>query len=134
MRWVSLYKWLISCTWASILAVVSAANWSLSMWTWATAACVWCVCWSSCWRNNWISCCTLREDNGTPSPLDVSVIGELNTSLPFYEELEKTHELIKQNTCTINADGVPLARNVCGWLTRPMVVEWYLVVKVVVCR
>ena len=42
------------CTWASILAAVSAASWSLSRWTWATATCVCWVCCSNCCLSNWI--------------------------------------------------------------------------------
>lgn len=84
---VTCAQWSQSVTCASSRAAVSAASWSRSRWTCATAACVCCDCCSSCSRNSWSSWCVLSgvpaPGSGSPLALNGSLSGELYVSPPL---------------------------------------------------
>ena len=75
-------------TWASNLAAVSAASWSLSKWTCATAACVCCDCCSNCSLRSWISWWALNgvpaDGTWSPVPFRGSESGEIYVSPPLW--------------------------------------------------
>ena len=83
----------ITC--ASSRAAVSAASWSRSRWTCATAACVCCDCCSSCSRNSWSSWCVLSgvpaPGIGSPLVLSGSLSGELYVSPPLCKQKNILH-------------------------------------------